>query len=583
MMAPRGPLLSAAPLRRLRKKQAAPGTRKSWNVASNERSKQRRASIGLMNDLAAEVGVNSISRKSSALGVEKLVRLLDPRCQDGDLPARLRAAVESYLDNGGKFLSSIVPLAPAAAGTEGDVDPEAPPVIERHRLLEAGFRLRSKAFMLTYNNKAFTQATWAAFEAWVRERCRSLGARRWAACIETSKNGRHHLHAYLWWTDGLGLDRRNTDDFLFLNTKPRVDVCTCQAPRGRTLKLAAAQGLWYVAVEKSGTVAAATNFVAWRDYVPKAPWYRGLWDAQKLSHEMFEEYSRQLRGGHADRKRDLAELQADERRRSVHTHVAKELAKLEAGGSVMSPKVFPEIESFVQTFQGAPRLRRPILAIVGGTNLGKSLLAAAVVKRIGGILGVPGFHEVTVENDAFLDFTDFDLRFHAGVVLDGVGDALVLKHNREVLQGRPKACKAGRSPTMRFSTLFSLCCRAVVATFDLSAVNLDLLHSDHWLSDPKNVILLELKEPAWQGATPCVPAPAPGSPRSLMRGWRVDAVVAWARDRDLFGPSKVLHENAVNGEDLLDAEEGIMVKELRFTPFAARKVLRARDDFLRGC
>ena len=41
-----------------------------------------------------------------------------------------------------------------------------------------------------------------------------------------------------------------------------------------------------------------------------------------------------------------------------------------------------------------------------------------------------------------------------------------------------------------------------------------------------------------------------------MQGWRVDAVVDWARARDLRGPAKVLHENAVNGQDLLDADEG---------------------------
>ena len=134
----------------------------------------------------------------------------------------------------------------------------------------------------------------------------------------------------------------------------------------------------------------------------------------------------------------------------------------------------------------------------------------------------------------------FDLRIHSGVVLDGVGDAMVLKQNREVFQGRPKVCKAARSPTMRFSTLYSLCGRAVVATFDLSAVNLHLFRNDHWLSNPKNVVVLELTEPAWQGGTTCaVPAPVPTSPRSLMQGWRVDAVVSWAVARDLAGPLKV--------------------------------------------
>ena len=67
-----------------------------------------------------------------------------------------------------------------------------------------------------------------------------------------------------------------------------------------------------------------------------------------------------------------------------------------------------------------------------------------------------------------------------------------------------------------------------------------------------------------------------------MQGWRVDAVVDWARARDLLGPAKVLHENAVNGQDSFDAGEGVMVKELRFTTVAARTLLRARDAFLSG-
>ncbi len=29
-----------------------------------------------------------------------------------------------------------------------------------------------------------------------------------------------HTHAYLWWTDGLGLRRRNTDDLVFKGVRP---------------------------------------------------------------------------------------------------------------------------------------------------------------------------------------------------------------------------------------------------------------------------------------------------------------------------------------------------------------------------
>eukprot|EP00973_Karenia_brevis_P001831 249848-Karenia_brevis.AAC.1 len=50
---------------------------------------------------------------------------------------------------------------------------------------------------------------------------------------------------------------------------------------------------------------------------------------------------------------------------------------------------------------------------------------------------------------------------------------------------------------MLYAYTYTLCRRAVVATFDLSAQNLDLLQSDHWLSNPRNVLVVRLDAPAW--------------------------------------------------------------------------------------
>ena len=71
---------------------------------------------------------------------------------------------------------------------------------------------------------------------------------------------------------------------------------------------------------------------------------------------------------------------------------------------------------------------------------------------------------------------------HAGVLLDGVGDAMILKHNRESLQGRAKASKGGQSATNMYAYRYTFCRRAVVATLDLSAVSLDQFDKDHWLA-----------------------------------------------------------------------------------------------------
>ena len=39
------------------------------------------------------------------------------------------------------------------------------------------------------------------------------------------------------------------------------------------------------------------------------------------------------------------------------------------------------------------------------------------------------------------------VRRHGGVIFDGVGDLLLLRENRESLQGRPKRTKGARSAT----------------------------------------------------------------------------------------------------------------------------------------
>ena len=50
---------------------------------------------------------------------------------------------------------------------------------------------------------------------------------------------------------------------------------------------------------------------------------------------------------------------------------------------------------------------------------------------------------------------------------------------------------------MMYAYPFTLCRRAVVATFDLSAANLEMLRTDHWLSDARNVLQLHLTAPAF--------------------------------------------------------------------------------------
>ena len=238
-------------------------------------------------------------------------------------------------------------------------------------------------------------------------------------------------------------------------------------------------------------------------------------------------------------------------------------------------RVFPPVTEFVELFR-RPMLRRPFLAIVGGTRLGKSMLAAHVLQLVAATLKLPSFLEVTVEDDENMDFSEFDLATHAGVLLDGVGDVKMLKHHREALQGRAKKCRGGKSATMMYSYSFSLCRRAVVATLDLSAKNLHMLKTDHWLSNTENVIVLELTTTAWQCASSTAPMMAPS-----MENWGVEAVANWLEAADMVGPAAYLRSQGVTGQDLMSyTSEPAFAGDLALTPFVARKVLRLRDEHL---
>ena len=579
---------------------------------SNARSMLRRGAVTLLNTLAAEIGLATVPlqlKTASGKQFEKLVRLLQPRCREAPVLARLRAAAEQWVNNGGKLSSPLTPAPlmnppeeptraePAEQGAlEGlpnaDEDEEvALPCVAFHNVLLPGYRLRSSAFLLTYNSCQWTPAAWTTFRPWVRGiRCK-YGARAWSACLEESLHAVgsrtlpaqaptkvYHLHCYLYWTDGVGIDRRSLDDFVFEGVRPRVDAC--KPSKRNPLPVAAAHGLWYVAVDKLGTIAAASNFHAWRDYTPKPAWLESLWEARKLSTAQFAALSRQFGSGHAGRKHDVAEVSRDEREMAVIAHVSREMAALKASGALQTARQLPEVDAFVGLFSGPPKLRRPMLAIIGGTNLGKSVLAADVLLKVGAVLGLHEFLEITVEGDAHLDLSDLDVVRHSGVLLDGVGDVAFLKKNREVLQGRPKVCKGGKSATMMYAYPYTLCRRAVVSTFDLTAVNLGLFRSDHWLSDPRNVIQLHLTAPAWGAGSGDEADAAQTTPQELMSSWTVAQLGGFLEGADLLGPASLFRNNGVTGADLLGMSEAELQRDLGMTAFAARKVARCRDEFL---
>ena len=96
--------------------------------------------------------------------------------------------MEAWVANGGGL------SVPVLDEDDPDSQPKSP--LDGHRVLAGGYRLKSKAFMLTYNSGNFTRDVWPAFETFTSDLARRLGARAWAVCLETSEEpGRFHIHS----------------------------------------------------------------------------------------------------------------------------------------------------------------------------------------------------------------------------------------------------------------------------------------------------------------------------------------------------------------------------------------------------
>ena len=103
-----------------------------------------------------------------------------------------------------------------------------------------------------------------------------------------------------------------------------------------------------------------------------------------------------------------------------------------------------------------------------------------------------------------MDLAECDRREHAGVILDRVSDAdfwifFLRRHRcrggrrRPTPQNQPRMCTHDASRRIREN---SSCGRAVAATLDLLAENVNAFDEDHWLCNRDNVIYLKLQEPA---------------------------------------------------------------------------------------
>ena len=151
---PRAP--HAAPPRMPPKRVSAKAKARAKLRAKNAKRDARRSAIKELNVLASERAASPArldAKTASGQQVARLIRRLESRCQDPRLQQRLRAAAEKFQANGGKLEAEVLPEA----------ELETAPAVAKHRVLKPGFKLKTKAFMLTFNSRNITPAHWPRF------------------------------------------------------------------------------------------------------------------------------------------------------------------------------------------------------------------------------------------------------------------------------------------------------------------------------------------------------------------------------------------------------------------------------------
>lgn len=162
--------------------------------------------------------------------LDRTLRALNNRCSADPERTRFASAVKKWVSNGGMLpvglresdaagvLRTVLAATPGAAANT-DMSVESP--VAQHLVLQANYRLQSKAFMLTHNSRSFTAETWPCYRSWALQRSVELKARAWSTCWEESLHAdvvvaggtkTFHGHTYLFWdSDSSGVDLENLD------------------------------------------------------------------------------------------------------------------------------------------------------------------------------------------------------------------------------------------------------------------------------------------------------------------------------------------------------------------------------------
>lgn len=469
-------------------------------MTSNERRDAREAAVRAFNLIARNAGLGPLASRPAPEAVIEFWRSLRSAVPAEEVQA-LERARQLWCDNGGVNLEDSL-LQPDEGSELGIPFPGGEEPVPGHcrqvRADTPGFRLRSKAFMLTFNSLAFVASPdqWAAFQGWVEERKQRYRATYWSATLETSEaaveNGRVHLHCYFSWhgIEAKGVDHQTLDAWVFQGVRPRVDTNTEARSPWQWLK-AAQHGHFYVAVHKSGTIFAATNYPAWGGlWAPDAAWVVSLWRHHKLDHAAFLALSVKLRDGHDRRKACADMVLASETTAGYAEERAAAKKLIQASAKPFKP-LPDDIQQWKLQYE-TPAERYKMLVLYGPSCTGKSRLARS-------LFGEDRTLVVDVQHADHPDLKGFKRKLHKAVLLDEVSSPSFIVANKKLLQAHVDGAILGQSATQLYSYEVFLWRTPIILTtnnWELSAFS---PADKNWLTT--NCVDVHINSPVWQPDT----------------------------------------------------------------------------------
>ena len=484
------------------------------------RRSNREDAVKLFNKLALQISKPAIPIRA---GVEDVRKLYEVLCSELEERGELIRARSLWVDNGGADLDeSLLIVEDAAPEDEQEGFPGGEQPVSGHRRLHTAvasksFRLRARAFMLTFNALAFVadDAFFNNFVVWVDERRKRFGATYYSACLELSEHSddeaRVHLHAYFSWhsAGSHGIDHTTTDEWVYLGVRPRVD-CNSEARSAWQWLKATQHGHFYVQVKKEGTLYTASNYYAWKGtWVPDALWVVSLWRQHKLSHQEYLKLSVKLRDGHDRRKACVESVVAAEAALAFES-VQSEARKLISLRQLPFKPLPQEVRDWMAQYSEAQE-RYKMLVLYGPSCTGKSKLARHLYGEANTLV-------VDVQHAAHPDLKGYVREKHKAILLDEVASPKFIVGNKKVLQAHIDGALLGQSATQLYTYPVFLWRVPLILTtnnWDYSGFN----DSDkNWIET--NCIAVYIGTKVWQDVADTPSTPPRQTENKKKRVWR---------------------------------------------------------------